>query len=278
MRGTGGILATGPDKVKIFDEMYRVKREENHQIEQAITRLDLPKDVIADLRMMLTACLRDLVRDKTLSPQEALSQQITQIKSASSGEILKQQTRVLKELEKLNERKTQIIIAGYPPFLNDLRKYVEQKGYRFNDFDVIGVVGGQAISEAMRDLLIHDGYQQIYSSYCASDLDINLGVETEFEITVRKTIEQNPDLAKESYGENKGLPMVFHYDPLNYHVECSDQSDLIYTCTRSDRSSVRIRYNLGDKGRVYASSDVQALLAKYGVFATPKTNLPLMFV
>jgi hypothetical protein len=35
---------------------------------------------------------------------------------------------------------------------------------------------------------------------------------------------------------------------------------------------------LGDKGRVYASSDVQALLAKYGIFSQPKTNLPLMFV
>ena len=72
--------------------------------------------------------------------------------------------------------------------------------------------------------------------------------------------------------------MVFHYDPMNYHVECDDEDNLLFTCTRNDRSSPRIRYNLGDKGRVYASSDVQALLAKYGMFQQPKTNLPLMFV
>lgn len=40
---------------------------------------------------------------------------------------------------------------------------------------------------------------------------------------------------------------------------------MINTCTRNDRSSPRIRYDLGDKGRIYASSDVQAVLAKYGV-------------
>ncbi|AHE66644.1 hypothetical protein [Legionella oakridgensis] len=148
----------------------------------------------------------------------------------------------------------------------------------FIDFSVVGVVGGQAISEAMRDQLIHHGFTQIYSSYGASDLDINLGVETEYEIAVRKAIEQNPGLARELYGENKGLPMVFHYDPMNYHIECDDEDNLLFTCTRDDRLSPRIRYNLGDKGRVYASSDVQGLLAKYGIFHKPKTNLPLMFV
>lgn len=76
--------------------------------------------------------------------------------------------------------------------------------------------------------------------------------------------------------------MIFHYDPMNIHVECDNneqsKDDLLFTVTRDDRSSPRIRYNLGDKGRVYASSDVQALLAKYGIFHKPKTPLPLMFI
>ncbi|CAM4462826.1 MAG: hypothetical protein LEGION0403_FIIPPAGN_01373 [Legionella sp.] len=106
----------------------------------------------------------------------------------------------------LNKEKNQVIIAGYPPFLKDLTAYAQEKGHNFDEFSVMGIVGGQAISEAMRDQLIQHGFNHIYSSYGASDLDINLGVETEYEISVRKAIETNPGLARELYGENKGLP------------------------------------------------------------------------
>jgi len=44
---------------------------------------------------------------------------------------------------------------------------------------------------------------------------------------------------------------------------------------RAERSSPRVRYKLDDKERVYASSDVHALLAKYGIFHRPKTPLPV---
>lgn len=278
MRGTGGILATGPDKDKIYDELLRIQKEETHQIELAVARLSLPQEMQPQVEQLLANCLHRIVREKATDIKAIYHQLLLESGLQSNTDFKQYQKAIFDSLKQLNQQKAQIIVAGYPPFLNDLIKYVKEKGHDFRDFNVIGVVGGQAISEAMRDLLIRDGYNQIYSSYGASDLDINLGVETEFEISVRRAIEQHPELGKELYGANKGLPMVFHYDPLNYHVECSDENDLIYTCTRDDRSSPRIRYNLGDKGRVYASSDVQALLAKYGIFSQPKTNLPLMFV
>ena len=155
---------------------------------------------------------------------------------------------------------------------------MHSKGHQLSDFSVIGIIGGQGNSEAMRDRLIEDGFNGVYSSYGASDLDINLGAESDDEIFVRKTIEKNPGLARELYGANKGLPMVFHYDPMNTHVECDNTDELIFTCTREDRSSPRIRYDLGDKGRIYAASDVQALLSKYGIFHKLRSNFPLMFV
>ena len=73
--------------------------------------------------------------------------------------------------------------------------------------------------------------------------------------------------------------MIFTYNPLNYHIEVRDDDELIFTCNRSDRSSPRIRYDVGDKGRVYAASNVSALLNKYGIHhLKPKSNLPLLFV
>ena len=227
---------------------------------------------------MIENTLKVLLKNHDLVLKDELSKLFFEAGDESQKLMAKYQPEILAIAARLNNERQQVIIAGYPPFLKDLTAYSEERGYDFSKFSAIGVVGGQAISEAMRDQLIAHGFSNIYSSYGASDLDINLGVEGDDETLVRKAIEKNPGLARELYGENKGLPMVFHYDPMNYHVEVDDTDELIFTSTRNDRSSPRIRYDLGDKGRVYASSDVQALLAKYGIFHKPKTNLPLMFV
>ncbi|BCA95077.1 hypothetical protein TUM19329_14380 [Legionella antarctica] len=291
MRQTGSVFATGPDKEKILDEMLRIAKYEKHQLDLAVDKLQHRNPQIQEgekkiINDVIHKCLNALLKNRDLSLVDALDAQITQLTNQQQVIIKRYQDKIKAVVERLNKEKTQIIIAGYPPFLQDLTTYVKEQGYALADFSPIAVVGGQAISEAMRDLLVKNGFNQLYSSYGASDLDINLGVETEYEIMVRKAIEKNPGLARELYGANKGLPMIFHYDTWNYHVECLDKDNeqpdntdsLVFTATRDDRSSPRIRYDLGDKGRVYASSDVQALLAKYGIFQKPKTNLPLLFV
>lgn len=292
MRQTGSVFATGPDKEKILDELLRISKYERHRLELAVEQLQArypaniqegEKDLIINL---VDKTLKELLKRRDLSLTEALNEQILMISVEQRAFINRYRSKIKTLAKILDREKSQTIIAGYPPFLKDLATYIKNQGYELAEFSAIGVVGGQAISEAMRDLLIKDGFNQIYSSYGASDLDINLGVETEYEMTVRKAIEKNPGLAREFYGANKGLPMIFHSDPWNYHSECleanednpEDENSLIFTATRNDRSSPRIRYGLGDKGRVYASSDVQALLAKYGIFQKPKTNLPLLFV
>ncbi|KTD13252.1 hypothetical protein [Legionella jamestowniensis] len=282
MRSTGGVFATGADKEKILDELIRLKKYETHQLELGVRQLkgvhEQDQQIIASF---LNASLNTLLKNRDLNLQGALNAELTKLDAASARIIKANKSKIFALAQQLNQEKSQIVIAGYPPFLKDLSAYIKEKGHNLADFSAIGVVGGQAISEAMRDLLVKEGFNAIYSSYGASDLDINLGVEAEDEILIRKSIEKNPGLARELYGANKGLPMVFHYDPMNYHVEClnDDEKDsLVFTCTRDDRSSARIRYNLGDKGRVFAASDVQALLAKYGIFHKPRTNLPLLFV
>ncbi len=283
MRDTGSVFATGPDKDKILDKLISNSRYERHQLELAVDAfMHKHSNLVAeDKQVIITlieTTLKAMLKKRTSTLATEFDLAVSELGSGDQLLIRRYRSEIKAMADALNKEKNQMIIAGYPPFLKDLTAYAQEKGYNFEEFSVIGVVGGQAISEAMRDQLMNHGFNQIYSSYGASDLDINLGVETEYEISVRKAIETNPGLARELYGENKGLPMVFHYDPMNYHVECDDEDNLLFTCTRDDRSSPRIRYNLGDKGRVYASSDVQALLAKYGMFQQPKTNLPLMFV
>ena len=74
--------------------------------------------------------------------------------------------------------------------------------------------------------------------------------------------------------------MIFNYDPLNYLIETDENQNLIFTCVRGDRISPRVRYNLGDRGKLMPVSDVLATLKKHGVELTQKpiTNLPLLFL
>lgn len=281
MRNTGSVFATGPDKEKILNKLLSILKYEHHQIVLATDAFASEHQQCSDNDKKALVTLIDTVLKTLLKNQEAKLADVLNSAIESSQEktwFKKFHADIKKMVTNLHHDRTQIIIAGYPPFLKDLISYAQEKGHNFCNFSAVGVVGGQGISEAMRDQLTKNGFNQIISSYGASDLDINLGVESEFEISLRKAIETNPGLGRELYGENKGLPMIFHYDPMNYHVETDDEDNLLFTCSRNERSSPRIRYDLGDKGRVYASSDVQALLAKYGIFKKPSLNLPLMFV
>lgn len=287
MRNSGSVFAAGPDKEKILDEIIRIHRYEQYQLVLEVNKFRMQNPSVNEQQaQMLVAFIEEVIKAhlkyRTMNFVDLFDTQLATLGDTDKGFIQSNYDELLQLAQAMNEERSQILLAGYPPFLKELAGYVKSKGYNLSDFSLISIVGGQGMSEAMRDLLIKDGFNAIYSSYGASDLDVNLAAETDDEIFIRKAIEKHPGLARELYGVNRGLPMVFHYDPMNAHIECDDsqegKDDLIFTITRDDRSSPRVRYNLGDKGRVYASSDVQALLAKYGIFHKPKTPLPLLFV
>jgi phenylacetate-CoA ligase len=183
-----------------------------------------------------------------------------------------------------------IVVSGYPPHIRKVVEKAVEEGFPLHNYNIIGVVGGEAMSEDLRDLLVEQkdengiisrtGFKQCYSSYGASDLDINIGYESDFEIELRKICHKNPALAEDLFGKNEFKPMIFHYDPLNYHIESDEHRHLYYTCVRNDRISPRVRYDLGDIGMTMPISDVLATLKKHGVEMTnhPNTSLPLLFI
>lgn len=277
MRQTGTVFASGADKEKILDQLELTYKYERHcrliAVKDLIKRISKLSNKKTEINLLVKEMLNKLLDNKDLTLEKCFEA------TNNDLEFKKYKSDIIALVTKLNSEKSQMVIAGYPPFLKDLVDTANAQGIDFTKYHARGIVGGQAISEALRDKLIESGFSHINSSYGASDLDINIGVETDFEIQLRKKIETNPALAEDLFGKNKGLPMVFHYDPFNYHIETTDENELIYTCNRSDRSSPRIRYQLGDQGRVYASSDIQALLIKHGIYdLKPKINLPLLFV
>lgn len=183
-----------------------------------------------------------------------------------------------------------IIVGGYPPHIRAVVDLAVKEDFPLHRYNVIAVVGGESMSEDLRDLItvqknadgdvLRTGCKQCYSSYGASDLDINIGYESEFEIELRKLCHKNPALAEELFGKDTFIPMIFHYDPLNYYIEVDKNRRGIYTCVRQDRISPRIRYELGDMVDTCPRSNVDAILKKHGIVMEhrPNTNLPLLFV
>jgi phenylacetate-coenzyme A ligase PaaK-like adenylate-forming protein len=277
MRKMGSVFATGPDIEKIITGLINEYSNEQTQIKDAIaklikrskTKLD-GKD--ADILTLVNAILDDLLDDKNTNISARFN-------ALADDDLKPHKADIVKLIVKLNQKKKQYLLSGYPPFLKAVADEANARGLNFKKFHIRGVVGGQGMSDTFRDSLLKAGYVNVNSSYGASDLDINIGADTDYEIRLRKEIEKNPALARDLFGTGKGTPMVFHYDPLSYLIEADKQDKLYFTCLRIDRSSPRIRYDLDDTGRVYASSDIQAILLKHGITdLQPRINFRLLFI
>ncbi|PJD94611.1 MAG: hypothetical protein CK425_10895 [Parachlamydia sp.] len=188
---------------------------------------------------------------------------------------------IIKQLTKKNSSKP-IVLCGYPPNIRKIADAVQNDPELKKKLDegklvMHAIVGGEGMTEELRKDILDKGFSSVFSSYGASDLDINIGYETNTEIAIRQACIDNPALAEELYGGGPP-PMIFHYDPLHYFIETTKDNELVYTCCRKERASPRIRYNLHDTGKVMKAEDVCDILKKYGIELKPRTNLPFLFV
>ncbi len=167
------------------------------------------------------------------------------------------------------------VITGYPPFLKGL---VENTELDWKAYDICAVVGGEGMSEPLRAAL-NRCFRKTISSFGASDLEINLAVETDFSIALRQELAKNPALARDLCGEHEALPMAFQYDPLNAFIESDSERNLLFTLNRLENVSPRIRYNLHDRGIVRSRAEVDRVLADHRVRVdVPGPALPLPFI
>jgi phenylacetate-CoA ligase len=167
------------------------------------------------------------------------------------------------------------VITGYPPFLKGL---IESADIAWKDYDICAVVGGEGMSEPLRAAL-NKCFRKTISSFGASDLEINLAVETDFSIALRQALASNAALARDLCGEHEGLPMAFQYDPLNVFVESDSERNLLFTLNRLENVSPRVRYNLHDRGIVRSRGEIERLLADHRInldVPGPKLPLPLI--
>jgi phenylacetate-CoA ligase len=168
------------------------------------------------------------------------------------------------------------LIFGYPPFI---KSFIDLSGLDLSQYRLNLIVGGEPISESLRSYLL-EYFETVISSYGASDLEINLGRETDLTIALRRLCQADPALSHQLF--NRSIPpSIFQYNPIEHCVEISPHGELIYTVTRSNGAAPKVRYNLLDVGGTisYAKLVKQLKLAGINInqLANTHSHLPILF-
>jgi phenylacetate-CoA ligase len=171
------------------------------------------------------------------------------------------------------------VILGYPPFLKAL---FDDDRVDWEQYDVVAAFGGEGISENMRAHITRFAHSA-FGSYGASDLEINLAIETGYTVELRKAIAASPKLAKRitKQAEYGVLPMIFQFNPYDYLIETNAEGELLVTIVRKENINPRIRYNIHDRGHVLRLRDLTPVLEEFGlqrIIRQQFLDLPLMFL
>jgi phenylacetate-CoA ligase len=185
--------------------------------------------------------------------------------------------KIIRTMQEFGTGYTYIIIS-YPPFLKAL---FDDDRIDWAQYDIVAAFGGEGISENMRSHILKYAHTA-FGSYGASDLEINLGIETEYTVALRRAIAADPRLAARltKQAEYGVLPMIFQFNPFDYLVETNDAGELVITIVRNQNINPRIRYNIHDRGHVMRLREVTPILEELGhraVIAEQFLDLPLLF-
>jgi phenylacetate-CoA ligase len=171
------------------------------------------------------------------------------------------------------------VIMAYPPFLKTL---VDDHDLDWKQYRIDAVCGGEAISEPLRDYLLRY-FQRVFSSYGASDLEINIAAESPLTIALRRELIANKSLRERVTKDYGSIPMIFQYNPLAYYIENNQQGELLVTLNRPTNVAPKIRYNIHDLGHVLRFKELKRILKAEGKLEllnagnTRPLALPLLF-
>jgi phenylacetate-CoA ligase len=155
------------------------------------------------------------------------------------------------------------LLTGYPPFLKRMIDEAETRCFDLSRFRLMALLGGEGNSEGVRDYL-YKRFSHVYSGYGATDIEIGIAGETPLSLAIRRAARDDERLRQALFGDDPRLPMMFQYNPLMHHIETNEDSELIFTITRLNVLTPRIRYNIRDEGGVATFKEVAEKLRAVG--------------
>ncbi len=178
---------------------------------------------------------------------------------------------------KLFGTKYRYLIFGYPPFL---KMWLDNTTLDLAGYRIDAVVGGEGMSESLREYMLKF-FQTVVSSYGASDLEINIGVETDLTIALRRLCFKDRRLCQTLFGR-ENPPMIFQYNAADYIIETGENGELLFTIVRLGGASPKIRYNLQDLGGTFRHKELKEILLENDIkienLADKQSAFPILFV
>jgi phenylacetate-CoA ligase len=169
------------------------------------------------------------------------------------------------------------LVCGYPPFLKHLMDVAGERGFPLADYDLAAAVGGEGMSEELRDYL-STIFVPVYSGYGATDVELGLAGETPLTVGLRRAAWADRVVRRALFGDDPRLPMLFQYNPLSHHVTVTDGGELVFTVARSGVLCPRIAYNIHDEGGVATYAEMRERLTAAGLefdsFASGGARVP----
>lgn len=175
--------------------------------------------------------------------------------------------RVVQELGSAFE---QVVLLGYPPFLKDIIDTGIARGIEWQRYQVKLVMAGEVFSEEWRSLVgdrlgSRNFCYDSASLYGTADAGV-LGNETPLSICIRRFLANNPEAARDLFGESR-LPTLVQYDPISRFFEVKDGT-LLFS---GNNGIPLVRYNILDNGGIVHYEAMLQFLAKWGF--NPVTEL-----
>lgn len=190
---------------------------------------------------------------------------------------------ILRVVRALAPHFEQTVLFGYPPFLKDVIDAGRADSLAWSEHHVRLVTAGEVFSETWRDLVLEragssDAAHTTASLYGTADGGV-LANETPLSITLRRLLAENPQAARELFGEPR-LPTLCQYNPLHRYFEV-DGRDLLFS---GDGGAPLVRYRILDRGGLVPYERMLAFCRDHGLDplarlgSAPVRDLPFVFV
>lgn len=175
---------------------------------------------------------------------------------------------ILRVVKELSPQYSQIILAGYPPFIKDLIDTGREYGINWRKIKVKFIFGAEGFSEEWRNYIFENtGAKNILkdsmNTYGSADAAI-LGHETPLSILIRRLASKNRKLNQALFNDLR-IPSLHQYYPFLKFFETTEKGNLIFT-TRGGLPL--IRYNIGDQGGIISFNQMMEVLNRHGYSLT----------
>lgn len=158
---------------------------------------------------------------------------------------------IFRVIRELSPNFSQTVLAGYPPFIKGLLDQGRSESIDWPSHNLRFIFAGEVFSEEWRQLLMdycrsdntcHDNA----SLYGTADAGV-LANETPLSIHIRRFFADNPDAARQTFGESR-LPALMQYDPNSRYFETLDDTLVV----SGDNGAPLLRYHIADKGGIFS--------------------------